>query len=87
MSAVAMPERTTTSQGTIRVLLIEDDPLIREVLSAALSGVGYAVHTEADGSRVERAAAAFLPDIALIDLHLGDGVSGITVARRLRSTK
>jgi two-component system OmpR family response regulator len=66
---------------------VEDDPLVREVLAAALEGAGYDVHTEADGSRVERAVATFLPDIALIDLHLGDGVSGITVARRLRSAK
>lgn len=87
MSAVAMPERTTTSQGTIRVLLIEDDPLIREVLAAALSGVGYAVHTESNGNHVERAVTNFLPDIALIDVHLGDGVDGITVARRLRAVR
>ena len=60
---------------------------MREVLAAALAGAGYEVQSEVDGSRVERAVATFLPDIALIDLHLGNGVSGITVARRLRSTK
>jgi two-component system, OmpR family, response regulator len=76
-----------TSETGLRVLLVEDDPLIREVLSSALTGAGYEVHAEVDGSRVERAVSTFLPDIALIDLHLGDGVNGITVARRVRATK
>jgi two-component system OmpR family response regulator len=71
----------------LRVLLVEDDPLVREVLTAALVGAGFDVHAEPDGSRVERAVATFVPDIALIDVHLGDGVSGITVARRLRAAR
>jgi len=70
----------------LRVLLVEDDALTREVLSAALTGTGFEVHAEADGSRVERAAQCFRPDIALIDMRLGDGVNGLTVARRLKST-
>ena len=71
----------------LRVLLVEDDPLVREILTAALQGAGYDVQAEVDGSRVERAVSTYLPDIALIDLHLGNGVNGITVARRLRATK
>jgi DNA-binding response OmpR family regulator len=69
------------------VLLVEDDPFTREVLAAALAGAGYDVHAEPDGSRVERIAMTFCPDIALIDMHLGDSVNGITVARRLRAAK
>ena len=79
--------RTPGSAGGLRVLLIEDDPLTREVLSSALAGTGYDVHAEADGNRVERIASSFRPDIALIDMHLGDGVDGITVAKRLRSAE
>lgn len=75
---------TTTG---LRVLLIEDDALTREVLATALSGIGYDVHAEADGTRVERVAGTFRPDIALIDMHLGDNVDGITVAKRLRATE
>jgi len=85
MTAVAMPAADTASG--LRVLLVEDDPLVREVLAAALEGAGYEVQTDVDGSRVERTVATFVPDIALIDLHLGDGVNGITVARRLRATR
>jgi DNA-binding response OmpR family regulator len=78
--------KTLESDRGLRVLLVEDDPLTREVLSAALVGTGFEVHAEPDGSRVERAAATFRPDIALIDMRLGDGVDGITVARRLKGT-
>jgi two-component system OmpR family response regulator len=77
----------TTTETRLRVLLVEDDPLVREVLASALTGAGYEVRAEADGNGVERAVANFLPDIALLDLHLGDGVDGITVARRIRATR
>ncbi|HET9772359.1 MAG TPA: response regulator transcription factor, partial [Acidimicrobiia bacterium] len=70
----------------LRVLLVEDDALTREILAAALAGSGFDVHAEPDGTRVERAAATFKPDIALIDMRLGDGVDGIGVARRLKGT-
>jgi two-component system, OmpR family, response regulator len=78
--------KTLDADRGVRVLLVEDDALTREVLSAALAGSGFQVHAEPDGSRVERAAATFRPDIALIDMRLGDGVDGITVARRLKGT-
>lgn len=77
----------TMTETRLRVLLVEDDPLVREVLASALTGAGYDVRAEADGNGVERAVANFLPDIALLDLHLGDGVNGITVARRIRATR
>ena len=78
---------TSPSGPGLRVLLVEDDPLVREVLAAALEGAGYEVQAEVDGSRVERAVSTFLPDIALLDLHLGNGVNGLTVARRIRSIR
>ena len=82
---LAVISETRPHRG-LRVLLVEDDALTREVLSAALAGSGFEVHAEPDGTRVERAAATFKPDIALIDMRLGDGVDGITVARRLKGT-
>jgi two-component system OmpR family response regulator len=78
--------KTLDADRGLRVLLVEDDALTREVLAAALAGSGFEVHAEPDGTRAERAAATFKPDIALIDMRLGDGVDGITVARRLKGT-
>jgi DNA-binding response OmpR family regulator len=78
-------ESSHGSATGIRVLLIEDDALTREVLAMALSGAGYDVLAEADGSDIEQIAEKFVPDIALIDLDLGPGADGITVAKRLRA--
>lgn len=78
---------TNAAATGARVLLVEDDQLTREVLAAALTGNGYEVHAEADGVRVERVATTFRPDIALVDLRLGEHtVDGLVVARRLRSS-
>jgi len=85
MTTSAPPMTGTTFEAGLRVLLVEDDPLIREILAVALRGLGYEVHAEPDGARIERIATTFRPDIALIDMHLGDGVDGLTVARRLRA--
>lgn len=76
----------TNGKGAgIRVLLIEDDPLTREMLAVALVGGGYEVHAVPDGTRIEGLAASFVPDITLIDLDLGPSADGITVAKRLRA--
>ena len=83
----ALQVAAVASQTRLRVLLVEDDPLIREVLSSALVGAGFDVHAEENGTHVERAVTNFVPDIALIDMHLGDGVNGLTVARRLKATR
>lgn len=72
--------------GGARVLLVEDDLLTREVLGAALMGHGYEVCADADGAGAESLVRTLHPDIALIDLHLGDGADGIAVARRLRAS-
>src|SRR5258705_13788906 len=69
----------------MKVLLVEHDPMTREMLAAALEGLGYEVHTEPDGLGVERAARMFRPDIALIDLPAGDGNDCVTLARRLQA--
>src|SRR5688572_1748100 len=78
-------ESSHGSATGIRVLLIEDDALTREVLAMALSGAGYDVLAEADGANIEEIAEKFVPDIALIDIDLGPGADGITVAKRLRA--
>lgn len=82
---MAMTSLGTSGDAGLRVLLVDDDPLTREVLGAALTGTGYHVHVEADGSRIDRVADSFRPDLALIDIRLGDGLDGLTVARRLRA--
>ena len=71
-----------------RVLIIEDDPFARTLLSSVVQGLGFevvqAVGTFAEGITVARERT---PDIALIDLDLGEGPTGIDLAHGLRRTQ
>jgi two-component system, OmpR family, response regulator len=67
-----------------RVLLVEDDAALRDAVSSALSGDGYTVHAEPDGTRIRQVAADFRPDLATLDVRLPQGPSGLSIARLLR---
>jgi DNA-binding response OmpR family regulator len=68
----------------IRILIVEDDASLRELLTAALSREGWEVAAAADANAGERAAESFHPDVAILDVRLGEGPDGLTLARRLR---
>jgi two-component system, OmpR family, response regulator MprA len=67
-----------------RVLIVEDDVDIADVLRRSLRNEGYEVRTSADGSEALDVAAGFFPDLVVLDLGL-PGLDGIEVCRRLRS--
>ena len=69
----------------VRVLLVDDDPLVRTGLRIMLSGGGgMAVVGEAgDGSEVAAAVAEHRPDVVLMDVRM-PGVDGITATEGLR---
>ena len=67
-----------------RILLVEDDPLIRESVTAALRGAGMVVHAAADGTGVGAVLADFRPDLALLDVSLPGDADGFALARALR---
>jgi len=71
--------------AVIRVLLVDDDALVRAGLSMMLDGVGdIAVVAEAgDGQEAVSAADAHTVDVVLMDLQM-PRVDGITATRRLR---
>ncbi len=66
-----------------KVLLIEDDPSIRQVISAALEIEGYVVHQFPDGESAIAVVTELEPDIAIIDLRL-PGINGLEVVRTIR---
>lgn len=66
-----------------KVLLIEDEPAICEMVSMALQRAGFDIETAGDAETAERAIADRLPDIILLDWMLPT-ISGIELARRLR---
>ncbi|HEV7505369.1 MAG TPA: ATP-binding protein [Thermoanaerobaculia bacterium] len=70
--------------GAQRRILIADDNLDSvEILSMVLEHVGYQVQTAHDGLEAVRAAAAFLPEVALLDIGM-PRLNGYEAARRIR---
>src|ERR1700709_196693 len=67
----------------VRVLVVEDDEEIAQVLQRSLRLEGYEVKLAADGVRGLDEAHAFLPHIIVLDLGL-PRLDGIDVAKRLR---
>ena len=71
------------TEAMFRILVVEDDPAIRNVLKALLESERFR-YTEAEtAARAEIEARANRPDLVLVDLGLPDG-DGLTVIRHLR---
>ena len=66
------------------VLLVEDQPDMRDVMARLLRGWGHRVVTAANGPAGVEAAVAHRPDVALVDVGL-PGLNGYQVAQRLRA--
>jgi len=52
------------------VLVVEDDPGVRELLRIVLEDAGYDVHEAADGAEALRQVSAVRPDLILLDLYM-----------------
>lgn len=70
---------------TLRVLVLEDDPFTRLSIVSALRHFGFDVVAEEalPQAALERAQLT-RPEVALLDLHLGKGATGLDVAKELR---
>jgi DNA-binding response OmpR family regulator len=71
------------SMGPTRVLVVDDEPMVREVLARYLSKEGFAVDVAEDGERALQRLADTEPDLVLLDLMLPK-VDGYEVFRQLR---
>lgn len=68
---------------SIRALLVDDDPAMRELLAAILADRGYAVDSAADGYAALRLLAAGAHNLVVTD-HTMPGMDGLTLCRTLR---
>ena len=68
-----------------RVLVVDDDPTVREVVVSYLRAHRHEVQEAPDGESALRTVASWPPDLVVLDLML-PGVDGLEVCRRLRST-
>lgn len=70
--------------GETRVLVVDDEPMVRDVLSRYLLREGFAVDVAEDGERALAVFAANPPDLVLLDLML-PRLDGLEVFRRIRA--
>lgn len=71
-------------ENPLRVLVVDDEPAVREVLAVRIQGWGYAVRTAADMPETERQLREFVPDVVISDVVLGD-TSGLDLLKRLKA--
>ena len=82
-----MPERLTRPDGSpIRVLVVDDEPSLTELLTIALRYEGWVVTAAATGAQAVRAASQTQPDAIVLDIMLPD-FDGLEVMRRIRTTQ
>lgn len=66
-----------------KILIIDDEPSIVNLISAYLKPEGYEVYTASDGPSGLKAAKAYKPDLVVLDLML-PGMDGLELLSRLR---
>jgi two-component system OmpR family response regulator len=73
------------AQRRARLLVVDDEPVILELLAGALRFAGFDVLTAATGAEALRAAAAGRPDLILLDVMM-PGCNGFEVIRRIHDS-
>ena len=70
----------------IRILVVEDEPAIQDLLLLALRRAGFEVSVANSAEEAERSIADMLPDLAIVDWML-PGKSGLAFSTKLRANK
>jgi len=73
----------TTATPEARLLVVDDEPNIVDLLATSLRFAGFEVATASNGSEALRVASSFKPDLLVLDVMM-PGIDGFTVVRRLR---
>ena len=75
----------TAQQPEARLLVVEDDPNIVELLAASLRYAGFEVMTARQGQQALTAAGELRPDLVVLDVML-PGIDGFELCRRIRAS-
>ncbi len=67
-----------------RVLVVDDDMVIRQLIGINLELEGFEVHLAADGEEALKQAVELMPDVVVLDVMM-PRLDGLEVARRLRA--
>lgn len=71
--------------ASVRILVVDDDPALRALLTDYLAASGFVVDTAGDGVEMHRQLAVAMPDAIVLDLMM-PGEDGLSLARGLRKT-
>ncbi|MBL8010479.1 MAG: response regulator [Flavobacteriales bacterium] len=72
--------------SAVRILIVEDEPLIAEDLRAHLEELGYEVCAVCDNAlEAMGEVAAQRPDLLLLDINLGEGADGVQLAEKVKA--
>ena len=66
-----------------RLMLVEDEPLMASLLARSLEAANFIVETASDAAAARKLIQTFDPDIALLDISLGDGPTGVHLAHAI----
>ena len=72
-----------TASGATRLLVVDDEPSLQDIVATSMRFLGYQVNTASTGREAVRAAIAEHPDLLILDVMLPD-FDGIEVMRRIR---
>ena len=84
MNEKTSPRLTRVDGSPVRVLVVDDEANLTELLSMALRYEGWEVKSAATGSSAVRACREFAPDAVVLDMMLPD-FDGMEVLRRIRA--
>jgi two-component system response regulator GlrR len=76
-----MPEDSNDNRA--KILVVDDEPNIRDLIKIRLTSLGYDVIEAATGAEARAAAAQAVLDLAIIDLKLGETEDGLQVMEQL----
>ncbi len=82
----AVEERARATDEKVRVLVVDDEPNIVDVISMALRFEGFEVESAGSGADAIAAVAAHRPQLLVLDVMLPD-IDGFEVARRLAAAR
>ena len=83
MKPASRRQRQLASRGSEAILIVDDDPDVRQIMSGVLSDLGYEVREADNGEAALDILKSYQPDLMVIDFGM-PGSNGAEVAARAR---